>query len=113
MQDFFAKHKDLPEWQKKFILKSAGYSLTGESVQFENGVLRKTEDIREEKEAIREARRLAVESRRLLKEAAYADLTMEGADLINGDAFTSGIDNGFKQIKQYQQKLNENFQKNI
>jgi len=118
MQDFFAKHKDLPEWQKKFILKSAGYSLTGESVQFENGVLRKTEDIREEKEAIREARRLAVESRRvaaeelkLLKEAAYADLTMEGADLINGDAFTSGIDNGFKQIKQYQQKLNENFQK--
>ena len=100
MQDFFAKHKDLSKRQQKFILKNAGYSLTGESVQFENGVLRKTEDIEEEKEAIR-----------LLKEAAYADLTMEGADLINGDAFTSGIDNGLKQIKQYQQKLNENFQK--
>lgn len=135
MQDFFAKHKDLPEWQKKFILKSAGYSLTGESVQFENGVLRKTEDIREEKEAIREARRLALESRRaaaeerraraeeikLLKEAAYADLTMEGAEIINGDAFTStpadynkkgkAVQNGFARIKKYQEKLNRSFEK--
>lgn len=118
---FLNEGKDLPIRERNTIIERAGYKTKSgsETVEFQDGVLRKSSDIAEEKEAIREARWLAVANRqvaaeelKLLKEAAYADLTMEGADLINGDAFTSGIDNGFKQIKQYQQKLNENFQKN-
>ncbi len=135
-QEYFLKHKDLPEWEKNILLEMGGFKPKNEdeTVEFQDGKLRKSSDIAEEKQNAREAKALQVQQQRdarhymslsrqaaaderrnkielfkLQKETAYSDLTIRGAGLLSGGIATDNknkINSVLSGVKEYQSDLN-------